>query len=40
MWTPTARKKHNRKTSRYQSDLTDEEWRVIEPLSLPQTQNG
>jgi transposase len=31
MWTPTTRKQHNRKTRRYQTDLTDEEWRVIEP---------
>ena len=31
MWTPTTRKQHIRKTSRYQTDLTDEEWRVIEP---------
>ena len=31
MWTPTTRKKHNRKTSRYQTDMTDEEWRVIGP---------
>jgi transposase len=30
MWTPTTRKQHNRKTSRYQTDVTDEEWRVIE----------
>ncbi len=31
MWIPTTRKKHNRKANRYQTDLTDEEWRVIEP---------
>jgi transposase len=31
MWTPTTRKKHNRKAKRYQTDVTDEEWRVIEP---------
>lgn len=31
MWTPTTREQHNRKAARYQSDLTDEEWRVIEP---------
>jgi len=31
MWTPTTRKQHSRNTNRYQSDLTDEEWRVIEP---------
>jgi transposase len=31
MWTPTTRKKHNRKANRYQTDVTDKEWRVIEP---------
>ena len=31
MWTPTTRKQHSRRTTRYQTDLTDEEWRVIEP---------
>jgi putative transposase len=31
MWTPATRKQHIRKTNRYQSDLTDEEWAVIEP---------
>jgi Putative transposase of IS4/5 family (DUF4096) len=36
MWTPTSRKQHTRKTNRYQTDVTDEEWRVIEP-ELPAT---
>lgn len=31
MWTPTTRKQHIRATDRYPSDLTDGEWRVIEP---------
>ena len=31
MWTPTTRKHYSRDAARYQSDLTDEEWRVIEP---------
>ena len=31
MWTPTTREQHSRKGQRYQSDLTDAEWRVIEP---------
>jgi putative transposase len=31
MWTPTTRKHYSRGGTRYQSDLTDEEWRVIEP---------
>ena len=34
MWTPTTREQHRRKTGRYQSDLTDEEWQVIE-IYLP-----
>lgn len=31
MWTPTTRKQHIRETDRYQTDVTDKEWRVIEP---------
>jgi Putative transposase of IS4/5 family (DUF4096) len=31
MWTPTTRQQHNRTVSRYQTDLTDVEWRVIAP---------
>jgi transposase len=31
MWTPATRKQHIRKTNRYQSDLTDQEWAVIKP---------
>ena len=31
MWTPTTRKQHIRETSRYQTDVTDEEWGVIGP---------
>jgi putative transposase len=34
MWTPTTRKQHIRKTSQYQTDVPDKEWRVIEP-NLP-----
>jgi transposase len=32
MWTPATRKKYSCNTSRYRSDVTDKEWRVIEPL--------
>ena len=35
MWTPTTRQHHNRPVTRYQTDLTDAEWRVIAP-HLPQ----
>src|ERR1700674_3247864 len=31
MWTPTTRQQHSRPVTRYQTDLTDEEWLVIEP---------
>ena len=31
MWTPTTRKQHSRPTDRYRTDVTDEEWCVIEP---------
>jgi transposase len=31
MWTPTTRRQHNRIVTRYQTDLTDAEWRVIAP---------
>ena len=36
MWTRTTRKQHIRETYRYQTDVTDEEWRVIEPTQPPQ----
>jgi transposase len=32
MWTPTTRQQHSRTVTRYQTDLTDAEWRVIAPL--------
>ena len=36
MWTPTARREHNREHLRYESDLTDAEWEIIAPdLPLP-----
>jgi hypothetical protein len=28
MWTPTTRQHHSRPVTRYQTDLTDAEWRV------------
>jgi transposase len=31
MWTPTTRQQHSRSVTRYQTDLTDAEWRVIVP---------
>ncbi len=32
MWTPETRKLHDRGALRYVSDLTDDEWRLLEPL--------
>src|SRR5215212_8809747 len=32
MWTPTTRRQHSRDGLRYETDLTDAEWAVIEPL--------
>jgi transposase len=32
MWTPATSEKYSRRALRYQSDVTDKEWRVIEPL--------
>ena len=44
MWTETTRKKYERKTERYASDVTDEEWALIadelperRPLGRPRT---
>jgi transposase len=31
MWTPTTRQQHSRPVTRYQTDLTDAEWRVVAP---------
>ena len=31
MWTPITRQQHSRPVKRYQTDLTDAEWRVISP---------
>ncbi len=31
MGTPTTRRLHSRQAARYASDLTDDEWRLIEP---------
>ena len=35
MWTPATRKNYSRNGLRYQSDVTNEEWRVIEPYLPP-----
>ena len=35
MWTAENRPRYNRDKLRYPSDLTDEEWALIEPLIPP-----
>ena len=41
MWTaPHPRRKHARKGLRYSSDLTDEEWAVLEPLMAARSRLG
>jgi hypothetical protein len=32
MSTPTTRQQHNVRTERYQTDVTDEEWRISSPI--------
>ncbi len=32
MWTPATRRQHSRNGLRYETDLTDAEWAVVEPL--------
>jgi len=32
MWTPATRRQHSREGLRYETDLTDAEWRLVEPL--------
>src|SRR3546814_17210088 len=40
MWNPTARAEHSRAGLRYGSDLTDAEWRLIEPYLPPPRRRG
>ncbi|MEM6498308.1 MAG: IS5 family transposase [Pseudomonadota bacterium] len=40
MWSPTTRRQHSREKLRYGSDLTDEEWQLIEPLLPPPHATG
>jgi transposase len=40
MWNPTARVQHSRDGLRYGSDLTDAEWRLIEPCLPPPRVRG
>lgn len=40
MWTTENRKRYDRSQLRYPSDLTDEEWGLIEPLIPPAKHGG
>ena len=40
MWTPTTRLHHSRKGLRYETDLTDAEWLILEPLLPPPSPLG
>jgi transposase len=40
MWTPATRRQHSRAGLRYETDLTDAEWAVIEPLLPPPPKCG
>lgn len=40
MWNPTARARYSRAGLRYGSDLTDEEWAIVEPLLPPACRRG
>jgi hypothetical protein len=40
MWTDENRAKYNRDHLRYPSDLTDEEWALVEPFIPPARRGG
>ena len=40
MWTPATRKQHSREGLRYETDLTDAEWIVIEPFLPKRYKRG
>jgi transposase len=40
MWTADNRPRYNRDRLRYPSDLTDEEWALVEPLIAPGKRGG
>ena len=39
MWTPATRRRHSREHLRYTSDVSDEEWALLEP-HLPPVPDG
>ncbi|MBY3093323.1 IS5 family transposase [Rhizobium laguerreae] len=40
MWNPTTRRHYNRNQPRYETDLTDAEWRVLSPLFPEPARRG
>ena len=40
MWTEITRQDYDRRGGRYASDMTDREWRLIEPHMPPRKANG
>src|SRR5260370_7510791 len=40
MWTKESRAKYNRDHLRYRSDLTDDEWTLVEPFIPPAKSGG
>ena len=40
MWTEENRQRYNRDKLRYPSDLTEDEWSVLEPLIPPAKRGG
>src|SRR5215212_9761019 len=40
MWTPTTRQQHSRDHLRYETDLSDAEWALIEPLMPAPNRRG
>jgi len=40
MWTKENRGRYDRSRLRYPSDLTDEEWALVEPLITPAKRGG
>src|SRR3954463_9116026 len=40
MWTPTTREQHSRTAARYETDLRDAEWAIIEPHMPPRSKRG
>src|SRR3954465_14277179 len=40
MWTPTTRRQHSRDELRYETDLTDAEWALLEPVMPEPNRRG